>query len=753
MDLLENLNERQKEAVLCTEGPLLILAGAGSGKTTVMTHRIAYIVEEKKVFPSSILAVTFTNNAANEMKERIKKLIGDDADGMWVGTFHSLSLRMLRRDPELVGYQKNFVIYDEDDKKKLLTQLAEKAGIDSKYTSASALKGKISELKNKLISPQEYAKLAETDFREKKIAQVYTDYTNALKENNALDFDDIILKGLELLVNHEEVLDYYRRKFRYVMVDEYQDTNEPQFQFVKLLSSYHRNICVVGDDDQSIYGWRGADITNILNFEKVFANAKVIKLEQNYRSTEYIIKAANYVIKHNTKRKDKTLFTELGKGDPIIMCNTNDERGEAEFVCRQIKNLVDSGKYSYNDIAVMYRTNSQSRAFEEVFVKYGFRYNMVGSLRFYERKEIKDIISYLRFIVNDRDEQSLMRIINVPPRGIGEKTVEKLNQIAEESETSFFGAMLDSSEYDSIPPKMSERLTDFCSIFLELSAMEGISSPVDIINALLEKTGYMNWLKESTDKQKEDRLQNISEFVAAAAQYTNDNKDNATLSGFLENMALSSDTDDLGKQGVCLMTIHAAKGCEYPVVFLTGLEQGLFPLAHSSESEEGKEEERRLFYVGITRARKLLYITWANSRWKFNDRENTVKSEFIQEVPKDCIKFVSMGAAAQLQKPKLSYSFGDEEEPARTQSTFAPKARTQTPSFGKPINQVSKPASQMNDSASGYWNGMKVEHSRYGKGEIVEIRTSSGVTVLTINFEGVGVKKFDASMAVLKKLS
>ena len=741
MDLLNNLNEQQKNAVLHTEGPLLILAGAGSGKTTVMTRRIAYLVREKDVCPSSILAVTFTNNAANEMKERIHNLIGDDGDGMWVGTFHSVSLRILRRDAKLIGYDSNFVIYDEDDKKKLLTELAQKAGIDTKYVPISALRSKISDLKNRLISPEEFARMAETDFRDKKIAQVYTDYTAALKNNNALDFDDIILKALELLAEHSDVLDYYRRKFKYVMVDEYQDTNEPQFQFVRLLSSYYKNICVVGDDDQSIYGWRGADITNILNFEKTFENASVIKLEQNYRSTDYIIKTANAVIKHNTKRMDKTLFTEVGKGEPIILCNTYDETAEAEFVCRQIKRLVDSGKYGYNDFAVMYRTNSQSRTFEDVFVKYGLKYNMVGSLRFYERKEIKDIISYLRFIVNDRDEESLKRVINVPPRGIGDKTVEKLIETAENNEQSLFVTMMDASEYDILPEKMCSRLSAFCDIFLELSALDGAMTPVETIETLLEKSSYMEWLKESNDKQKEDRIANIGEFVAAAAQYTKDNAEDATLAGFLENMALSSATDDIGKAGVSLMTIHAAKGCEYPVVFLTGMEQGLFPL--SSDEEAKKEEERRLFYVGITRAKKLLFITWANSRWKFKERERSFKSEFISELPQECVKFVS---AAQDAKPKLSYSFEDSGRPV---------SKPQIPSFGKPIysasfqNTVQK-QTQQSPVSSKYHIGDRVQHSRYGMGTIRNISTRGDVTVLEIMFDGVGIKQFDAALAVLK---
>ncbi len=752
MDLLDNLNEQQRQAVLHTEGPLLILAGAGSGKTTVMTRRIAYLVKEKNVYPSSILAVTFTNNAANEMKERIQKLVGDDGSGMWVGTFHSISLRMLRRDAELIGYDKNFVIYDEDDKKKLIKELAEKHGIDTKYVTLPSLKSKISDLKNRLVSPDEFMRIAATDFRDKKIAEVYKSYTETLKTNNALDFDDIILKALELLAEHNDVLDYYRRKFRYVMVDEYQDTNEPQFQFVRLLSSYYRNICVVGDDDQSIYGWRGADITNILSFEKTFEKARVIKLEQNYRSTEHIIKTANCVIKHNIKRMDKTLFTELGKGYPVVLCNLYDENAEAEFVCKQIKNLVDAGKFGYNDFAVMYRTNSQSRVLEEIFVKYGLKYNMVGNLRFYERKEIKDIISYLRFIVNDKDEESLKRVINVPPRGIGDKTLEKLNETAEANEQGLFATMMDAGEYDILPEKMCDRLSEFCNIFLELSALDAVMTPVELIEQLLDRSGYMEWLKNSNDKLKEDRIANIGEFVAAAAQYTKDNAEDASLSGFLENMALSSDTDDLGKAGVSLMTIHAAKGCEYPVVFLTGLEQGLFPLTYDEEAK--KEEERRLFYVGITRAKKLLCITWANSRWKFKEREVAQRSEFLTELPKDCIKVVT---PQQFQKPRQSYSFED-REPKNSYSFEDREPRPQAPkapSFGRPINTSSFGAPQrMTDNtpkpASKYNTGDRVQHARYGNGIIKNIKQQGGVSILEIMFENVGMKQFDASLAVLK---
>lgn len=745
MNLLDGLNERQKEAVLHTEGPLLILAGAGSGKTTVMTRRIAHLVTDMNVYPSSILAVTFTNNAANEMKERIQKLVGaEETKGMWVGTFHSVCLRILRKDATLLGYENNFVIYDEDDKKKALTELAEAAQIDTKYTSVSALKSKISALKNKLVSPEEYARMSETDFKEKKIAAVYSGYVKRLKENNALDFDDIILKALELLAEHNDVLDYYRRKFKYVMVDEYQDTNEPQFQLVRLLSSYHKNICVVGDDDQSIYGWRGADITNILNFEKVFENSKVIKLEQNYRSTENIIKSANAVIKHNIKRKDKTLFTEHGKGDPVIVCCTHDETEEAMFICKQIKNLMDTKGFNPSDFAVMYRTNSQSRVIEDTFVKYGIKYNMLGSLRFYERKEIKDIISYLRFIVNDRDTQSLLRVVNMPPRGIGEKSLEKILQAAEKNDVSPFAVMLDIKDYDILPDKVCDKLTDFCNIFVESSALDGIMNPAEIIEYILDKSGYMQWLKDSSDRQKEERIANIQEFVAAAAQYTNDNGENATLSEFLENMALSSDTDDLGKSGVSLMTIHAAKGCEYPIVFLTGLEQGLFPLTYDEEAK--KEEERRLFYVGITRAKRLLFITYACSRWKFKEREYTTKSEFLNELPKDCIKYMNPIVATNSQQRQRSYSFDD-----NGYNSFASQKqsiqRSITEQYGKNTAMNEK-----SDVASKYNVGDRVKHSRYGEGTINDIKQTGSTTVLSIHFDDVGMKQFDASLAVLKIL-
>ena len=745
MGLLDGLNERQREAVLHTEGPLLILAGAGSGKTTVMTRRIAHLVTDMNVYPSAVLAVTFTNNAANEMKERIFKLVGEDSKGMWVGTFHSICLRILRKDGNLLGYESNFVIYDEDDKKKLLTQLANDAGIDSKYVSMSALKSKISDLKNRMVSPEEFARMSETDFRDKKIATVYTNYVQKLKENNALDFDDIILKALELLVEHNDVLDYYRRKFRYVMVDEYQDTNEPQFQLVRLLSSHYRNICVVGDDDQSIYGWRGADITNILNFEKNFENSKVIKLEQNYRSTENIINSANAVIKHNIKRKDKTLFTELGKGDPVILCNTYDENAEAEFVCKQIKGLMETKGLAPNDFAVMYRTNSQSRTLEDVFVKYGIKYNMVGSLRFYERKEIKDIISYLRFAVNDRDTQSLLRVVNTPPRGIGEKTIEKLVSVAEENDISLFAAMLDAADYDILTEKMCAKLSEFCQIFLELSALEGVMTPVELIEYIVEKTGYMQWIKESSDKQKEERIANIGEFISAAAQYTKDNEENATLSGFLENMALSSDTDDLGKNGVGLMTIHAAKGCEYPVVFLTGLEQGLFPLSYDEEAK--KEEERRLFYVGITRAKRLLFITHANSRWKFKERETALKSEFLNELPKECVRYVSPGGVNSTNNQQRASSFGSGA--ATKQSNYGGYTNPFARDAG--LKPQQRPAAEAQiQPKSKYTVGCRVKHSRYGEGTISNISNNGSVTVLTIEFDDVGRKQFDAELAVLK---
>lgn len=737
MNLTDGLNPQQLQAVLHTEGPLLIIAGAGSGKTTVMTRKMAYLIQEKGVYPSSIVAVTFTNNAAKEMKERVLKLVGEEAARMWIGTFHSICLRILRKNAPLLGYTSSFVIYDEDDTKKLLTQIAEKAGIDSRYMTASFIRSKISQLKNKMTSPEEFARASETDFRMQKLAEVYRLYAKSLKENNAMDFDDIILKTLELLADNTDVLDYYRRRFRYVLVDEYQDTNEPQFQLVRLLSSYHKNICVVGDDDQSIYGWRGADISNILSFEKSFENATIIKLEQNYRSTENIINSANSVIKQNKYRRSKTLFTKRGEGELLRLYNAHDENDEAEFVCREIRNLIQEKQFQYSDVAVMYRTNSQSRALEDAFVKYGLNYNMVGSLRFYERKEIKDIISYLRFITNSHDMQSLGRIINTPPRGIGAKTLQKMTEYSEQEDQPLFSTMMDVKELNLFSPRINDKIEEFCNLLLQFAALADCTPPDELIDALLEQSGYMTWLEESNDAAKQDRIDNIQEFVSAAKQYTQENGDSATLTGFLEGMALSSDSDDLPKGGVKLMTIHAAKGCEFPVVFLTGLEQGLFPL--SMDEEDKKEEERRLFYVGITRAKDLLYITWADSRWKYKERMSCLRSEFVDELPRECYTTVNKLSRASVNVPERQASFGYvKKQPAYN--------------FGKPINSVfdaqklgtaSKPSMKYNE-------GDRVRHARYGEGTITRITQSGGMTVLTIQFDTVGNKQFDAALAVLK---
>lgn len=738
MNLTDGLNPQQLQAVLHTEGPLLIIAGAGSGKTTVMTRKMAYLIQEKGIYPSSIVAVTFTNNAAKEMKERVLKLVGEEAAHMWIGTFHSICLRILRKNAPLLGYTSSFVIYDEDDTKKLLTQIAEKVGIDSRYMTASFIRSKISQLKNKMTSPEEFAKTSETDFRMQKLAEAYRLYTKSLKENNAMDFDDIILKTLELLADNTDVLDYYRRRFRYVLVDEYQDTNEPQFQLVRLLSSYHKNICVVGDDDQSIYGWRGADISNILSFEKSFENATIIKLEQNYRSTENIINSANCVIKRNKYRRSKTLFTERGEGELLRLYDAHDENDEAEFVCREIRNLIQEKQFQYGDIAVMYRTNSQSRALEDAFVKYGMNYNMVGSLRFYERKEIKDIISYLRFITNSHDMQSLGRIINTPPRGIGAKTIQKMTEYSEQEDQPLFSTMMDIKELNLFSPRINDKIEEFCNLLLQFAALADCTPPDELIDALLEQSGYMTWLEESNDAAKQDRIDNIHEFVSAAKQYTQENGDSATLTGFLEGMALSSDSDDLPKSGVKLMTIHAAKGCEFPVVFLTGLEQGLFPL--SMDEEDKKEEERRLFYVGITRAKDLLYITWADSRWKYKERQSCLRSEFVDELPRDCYTTVNKLSSSSMGNPQRQASFG------------YVKKQPVNYSFGKPVNSVFD-AQKLGTAAKPsikYNEGDRVKHARYGEGTITRITQSGGMTVLTIQFDTVGNKQFDAALAVLK---
>lgn len=634
-NLLDNLNKQQREAVEHTEGPLLILAGAGSGKTRVLTHRIAYLINEKNVYPSNILAITFTNKAAREMKERVQNLLEGSYD-MWVSTFHSACARILRMEIEkLSGYKKNFIIFDTDDQVKLIKECLKELNYNEKNFPPKEMISSISKAKDQLMTPSKFMDRYGRDFRLKKVADIYSLYQKKLMANNALDFDDILFKTVEIFQNNPDVLQRYQQKFKYIMVDEYQDTNYCQYMLVNLLAKSHRNLCVVGDDDQSIYSWRGADIGNILNFEKDFPDAKVIKLEQNYRSTQTILDAANSVISNNFGRKNKRLWTDNGEGRPIVTYKAMDERDEADFIIGEVDRLSFQEQRSLNNFAILYRTNAQSRVLEEMCMARGIPYKIVGGHRFYDRMEVKDVIAYLRVIQDPEGDLSIKRIINVPKRGIGKATLDTLEDYARQNGISIYEALLFVDSIEGIGKKAKNSIKEFVRLIAELMDLAEKESASEVINQVIIRSGYLEELEKGDDEDQE-RGKNIKELISAALEYEEKNEDNS-LTGFLENMALMSDIDGLDeeREGITMMTLHSAKGLEFPVVFICGLEEGLFPTQRAFFEEHQLEEERRLMYVGVTRAKEKLYLTSAFERTLYGNTSYTMESRFLREIPKE----------------------------------------------------------------------------------------------------------------------
>lgn len=705
-EILANLNEQQKEAVTTTEGPLLILAGAGSGKTRVLTHRIAYLIKEKKVSPSNILAITFTNKAAEEMKTRVENLLGYVGD-LWVSTFHSACVRILRRDIDKLGYDRNFVIFDTTDQKALVQECLKELDLSEKQYPIKMVLNAISSAKDKMVYPDDYIDFFGDTYRNRKIKEIYKLYQHKLKKINALDFDDIIIKTIELFKENPEILEFYQRKFRYIMVDEYQDTNTPQYYFVNLLAQRHRNLCVVGDDDQSIYGWRGADVRNILNFEKDYPEAKVIKLEQNYRSTKIILEAANHVIDNNVYRKKKSLWTQNKEGEKIVLCELENEREEAEFVIQEIIKLKERENRSFKDFAILYRTNAQSRPFEEALMKVKVPYKVVGALRFYDRKEIKDILAYLRLIVNPYDDISFKRIVNVPRRGIGPATIEALEKIAREKDTSLFFAIEDLKN-----ARNKGSLLQFKQFILDLIDKKDAMSVSDLIKYILEQTGYIEELKREESEEAEGRIENLNEFLNAAYEFEESSEDKS-LEAFLAGITLVSDIDMAGDIGesVVLMTLHSAKGLEFPVVFMVGMEEGLFPSYSSFEDDHELEEERRLCYVGITRSKERLYLTYARQRNLYGRSQYNSYSRFISEIPERLI---------------VRYNI-----PTSKKTGFV-SVHTFSDVYERPFSL-----------------GDKVEHKIWGIGTVVKVEGEE----ITVAFPNVGIKKLDLRFAPIKAIS
>ena len=650
-DLIEGLNDRQKEAVISTEGPCLVIAGAGSGKTKVLTHKIAYLISEKYVKPWNIIAITFTNKAANEMKERIQKIIGDAANDLWMGTFHSICVKILRKYIDRIGFDHSFLIFDTSDQKTLIKECLKDLKVDDKLFTDRAVLSEISNGKNEMLEPKDYKTKYAGDFRRETIGNIYELYQQRLKENNALDFDDIINYTIKILTENPDVLEYYTEKFKYVLVDEYQDTNKAQFMLVSILASKYGNITVVGDNDQGIYSFRGADITNILNFEKDFPGTKIIKLEQNYRCTGNILKAANAVIKHNENKYEKKLWTANDEGELPSIYQSEDEYDEASYVVKQINHLKTEEYYKYSDFVVLYRMNSQSRAIEDILRREDIPYKIVGGLKFYERKEIKDIIAYLRLIYNTSDNISLKRIINEPKRGIGKTSLDNIQQISEQNGISMYEVIKNAEQFGL--NRVKANADDFINLIEELRTKQNKLSISELIKETLNKSGYTKALELENSVEAESRIQNLEEFLTVAIEFEEEFADN-TLGEFLENITLSSDIDNVedAENSVTLMTLHSAKGLEFPTVFLVGLEEGIFPGYKSIGEENALQEERRLFYVGITRAKEHLFLTCAKRRTIFGSTSYNAISRFVKEIPEELLNGYD-----EMQKEKVEDKF------------------------------------------------------------------------------------------------
>ncbi len=727
---LNHLNDKQREAVLKTEGPLLLLAGAGSGKTRVLTHRIAYLIEELGVYPGNILAITFTNKAAKEMKERVEALLGQHTD-IWISTFHSACVRILRRDIDKIGYTRDFVIYDAADQKNILKDCLKELNVNDELFPIAMVQNKVSDAKDRMLTPQGLMKEAAGDFQLSKIAEIYELYQKKLKKNNALDFDDLIFQTVALFQRDQEVLGFYQRKFQYIMVDEYQDTNQSQYTFINLLAAKHKNLCVVGDDDQSIYSFRGADIRNILNFEDDFSNVTVIKLEQNYRSTQNILDAANCVIKNNRGRKSKVLWTSNRVGDRIRYYKAMNEHEEGQFIVSQIREMYESEGRNYGEFAILYRTNAQSRVLEEMLMRAGVPYRIFGGLKFYARKEIKDIVSYLRLIQNSVDDLSVRRVINVPKRGIGDKTIEKLEQHAARTGESLFSAMLEADELGSFSKRVVAGISQFASVIMKFSEVKEEMGVSELISKVLDESGYIEELQKENTMEANTRIENLQEFISVAMDFEKTTEEN-TLEEFLGTISLVSDMDQMEDQenAVVLMTLHSAKGLEFPIVFLSGMEEGIFPSSRSMFSDQDLEEERRLCYVGITRAKEILFLTHALVRTLYGRTNYNRISQFINEIAEDYI------------------DMDRKEETKKQEKILAPDV-----GIYRGISMETKTKPVESTGSNEIKPGSKVRHEKFGIGTVISIKGSGEKAELTIAFDNAGIKKLVLGFAPIQIVS
>lgn len=751
MSIYDTLNEQQKQGVFTTEGPVLLLAGAGSGKTRVLTHRIAYLIEEMGVNPWNILAITFTNKAAGEMRERVDNIVGFGAEQIWVSTFHSTCVRILRRYADRLGYDNNFTIYDTDDQKTVMKDICKRLEVDTKMTKERSLLSQISSAKNELVSPIEYALNVMGDYSKKKVAEVYKEYQNVLKKNNAMDFDDLIGKTVELFKNCPEVLNAYQERFRYIMVDEYQDTNTAQFELIRLLADKYRNLCVVGDDDQSIYKFRGANIRNILDFEKVYREAAVIKLEQNYRSTQNVLDAANSVISNNKGRKEKALWTENGTGSRIHFRQFDTAYEEAEYIADDIAGKAKKGQVKYGEVAVLYRTNAQSRLLEEKMIMEGLPYDVVGGVNFYSRREIKDILAYLKTIDNGRDDVAVRRIINVPKRGIGATTMARVQDYADMRGIGFYDALKEADQIMTLG-KAGEKLKPFVNLIQTLRSKLEYYSLTDLMNDVLEMTGYLQELEASDEEDAEDRVNNINELITKVVSYE-ENHDAPTLSEFLEEVALVADIDGVSEDNnkVLLMTLHSAKGLEFPHVYLAGMEDGVFPgyMSITADDPEEMEEERRLAYVGITRAKEELTLTGAKMRMIRGETQYNPISRFVREIP---------GSLMDNTVPVSKRSMEDAMD-FRPKAILKPKvtAYADKPFIARNMGELNSLAG-INKGAPAavgeleYTLGDTVRHVKYGEGTVKNIVKEPRDYKVTVEFDQAGQKVMYASFAKLKRV-
>ena len=770
-EILKGLNDKQYEAVVNTEGPCLVIAGAGSGKTKVLTHKIAYLMGEKNILPWNILAITFTNKAAKEMKERIELLVGDAAKDMWVGTFHSICVRILRKFIDRVGFDSSFIIFDSSDQKTMIKQILKDLQLDDKIFTDRSVMSEISNAKNEMLEPDTYAVKAHGDFRKEKIAEVYERYQKRLKENNAIDFDDIINYTIKILIENPDVLQYYSNKFEYVLVDEYQDTNKSQFTLVTMLASKHGNITAVGDNDQGIYSFRGADISNILNFEKDLPGTKIIKLEQNYRCTGNILKVANAVIKNNEVKYDKKLWTENDVGNLPKVFSADNEYDEGKYIAEQIEHLIREEKYKYSDFAVLYRMNTQSRAIEEILRREDIPYKIVGGLKFYERKEIKDIISYLRLVQNPADNLSLNRVINEPKRGIGKTSLDKIAQISEENNISMYQVIKNAEIYGLNRVYLNSR--EFIDCMESIIAKKDELTISELVKKILKDTGYTRALENENTIEAENRIANLEEFLNVAVEFEEESADNG-LSDFLEGITLSSDLDNMeeAEESVTLMTLHSAKGLEFPVVFLVGMEEGIFPGYKSIGEQKELEEERRLCYVGVTRAKENLFLTNSKQRTTFGSTTHNPPSRFLQEIPKELLDGYEDAVTSMPKKENVfgdsgyTWSYGSKNNGnIKTYKNVEPQYATSATSVQKNngitgfafrtaesfLNNIGK-KSNNNIDFSAYQSGVRVYHKKFGEGTINYVEPEGEDLKVDINFDKVGHKRLMAKFANLEVL-